>query len=201
MIDPSQFQGGPQGGPQFRTPAPSSSPPVPQAPSYVNHPQQAGIMGTPIDKQRTFLFKYSSSLDGQVYEGQFTCRKLSIRDLAQMGVRKVQLNGGYHFDDKNPGCGIEEHIDGMNSMIAHLEIALVQAPHWFRLDDVYDPQLLTEVYMKVVEFENSFFRRTGGQVQPGYSSQNASDAASQGSNVVGSITPVGGSKIPSAMEP
>jgi len=158
-------------------------------------------MNTPIDKTRTFNFRYESMVDGQVYEGTFTCRKLSVRDLAQMGVRKVQLNGGYHYDEKNPGCGIEEHIDGMNAVIAHLEVALVQAPFWFKLDDVYDPQLLHEVYQKVVEFENSFFRRPGGQVQPGQSGQNASGPAGQNTSSAGSVTAVGGGQVPPSMEP
>ena len=197
MIDPATVQQGPQ----FRTQAPNSAPPPQTAPQFVNHPQQTGLMNTPIDKTRTFQFRYESALDNQVYEGTFTCRKLSIKDLAQMGVRKVQLNGGYHYDDKNPGCGIEEHIDGMNAMISHLEIALVQVPYWFKLEEIFDPQLMTEVYMKVVEFENSFFRRPGGQVQPGYGGQNASGPAGQGSSSAGSVTAVGGGKVPSAMEP
>lgn len=200
MIDPATLGGGP-GGPQFRTAAPSGPSAPPAAPQFVNHPQQQGLMNTPIDKTRTFTFRHESALDGQVYEGTFTCRKLSVRDLAQMGVRKVQLNGGYHFDEKNPGCGIEEHIDGMNAMIAHLEVALIQVPYWFKLEDVYDPQLLTEVYQKVVEFENSFFRRPGGQVQPGQSGQNASGPASQGTSSAGSVTAVGGGQVPSSMEP
>lgn len=199
MVDPASVAP-----PQFRQAAPqvaSNLPPPPTAPQFVNHPQQSGFMNTPIDKTRTFQFRYVSQMDGQVYEGTFTCRKLSIRDLTQMGVRKVQLNGGFHYDDKNPGCGIEEHIDGMNAMMAHLELALVQVPFWFKLEELYDPQLLTEIYMKVVEFENSFFRRPGGQVQSGYSVQNASSPASTGAGSSGSVTPMGSGQIPSALEP
>jgi len=197
MVDPNVFNA--QGSAQFRAP---SQVPAPQAaPQFVNHPQQAGLMNTPISRTKTFQFRYESDLDGQIYEGTFTCRKLSVRDLTQMGVRKVQLNGGFHYDDSNPGCGIEPHIDGMNAMIAHLEICIVQAPFWFKIEEIFDPKLLNEVYMKVAEFENSFFRRPGGQVQPGYSSQNVSSAAGQNTGSTGSVTPMGGGQIPPSMDP
>jgi hypothetical protein len=197
LIDPNSINAGPQ----FRQAQQSQLAPAPTAPQFVDHPAQTGLMNTPISKTRTFQFRFESQLEGQVYEGTFTCRKLSVRDLAQMGVRKVQLNGGFHYDSANPGCGVEGYVDDMNSMIAHLELALVQAPFWFKLEEICDPQLLTEIYQKVVEFENSFFRRPGGEVQPGHVGTNAGGTESKEPSSSGSVTPLGRGQVPSTLEP
>lgn len=164
-----------------------------------------GIEGSPINKQlmSTFSILYTSKMDGKVYDGQFTTKKLSIRDMGRVGVRKSQLNGGYFYDPDNPGAGLDETTDATNNMIAHFEVCLIQKPDWFELDDLYDVGLLGEVFRKLIEFENSFFR----SLQPAQQTGDVGDGStgSQGaepeSRSVGSIEAVGGDKVQPSLDP
>ena len=195
MIDPNEV-GGPVG-PQFRQSEGSDLAP-PQASPQVAQGlrQQQGVL----PNQHTFFIRFTSPIDGKVYEGQFASKKLSVKDLGQLGVRKIQLNGGYHYDEKNPGQGIEEHIDQLNSMIAHLEISLIQWPVWFDLNQIYEAELITKVYEKVAEFENSFFRRRD-EAGPGRGVPTDRGPANQGAPAGGSVTPVGGGSVQPSLDP
>ena len=111
--------------------------------------------------QNTFPIRHTDE-SGEVREGQFTVKRLSVRDRSQVGMRKSQLAGGMYCvrdDDGNPtGQGLDEDTDYLNAMIAHLEVSLVQRPGWFNLEELADLDLVREVYSKVWEFESSFFR-------------------------------------------
>lgn len=167
------------------------------------HVQQQGLYGAPIDQalQEQFYLKHVSKLDGKVYEGQFTVKKLSIRDLAVIGVRKTQLNGGYHYNSEVPGAGVDEQTDWINQTIAHLEVALIQWPMWFDLEKIYDSELLGAVFQRAIEFENTFFRPNRGQnVDPGRS-QNDSSGTGAESGTAGHVTAVVGGEVPDSLEP
>lgn len=105
-----------------------------------------------------FTIDYLSDVDNMRYQGTFTCKKLSIRDLAALGVRKSQLNGGMYYDPEKPGFGVDDSTDDLNAMIAQLELSITRSPTWWNLDDITDLKLLSEVYQEVVSFENSFLR-------------------------------------------
>jgi hypothetical protein len=111
--------------------------------------------------QKTFTIKYKSP-EGEVHEGTFTTKRLSIKDRSQIGMRKSQLAGGMYCvrnDDGIPtGQGIDEETDYLNGMIAHLETALIRKPAWFDLNEVADLGLVRDVYERVWDFESSFFR-------------------------------------------
>lgn len=112
--------------------------------------------------QHTFTINHFSEIDQQHYNGTFTCKKLSIRDTSKLGVRTAQLNGGMHFDDDTPGYGVDGSTNGINHMIAMLELALVNKPSWFDIDELVDLELLSKVYGEVRSFEASF-RRSASQ--------------------------------------
>jgi hypothetical protein len=153
--------------------------------------------------QKTFDIDYRSEMDGEAYVGQFTVKKLSIRDLGRLGTRRSQLNGGMYYDEENPGVGIDEQTHMTNNMIAHLEISVIQAPTWWDLEEIYDIGLLSEVFKHIAEFENSFFRlkETGQADNDSRSSQANSDGSSTGSRVAGHVKEVGGGAIPSSLDP
>ena len=94
-----------------------------------------------------------------MYSGKFVSKKLSIRDIAALGVRKAQLNGGMHHDYNSPGHGVDEQTDEFNNMVAHLELAIVEAPDWWDLDEITDVAILGIVYKEVISFENTFLGR------------------------------------------
>ena len=108
---------------------------------------------------KTVHIDFVSDVDDVRYQGNFTIKKLNIRDLAAVGVRKAQLNGGMYYDSDNPGRGVDEQTDSFNNMVAHLELAIKQAPSWWDLDKLSDMQLVGRVFKEVIEFENSFLRR------------------------------------------
>jgi hypothetical protein len=165
------------------------------------HPVLAGLEAAPIARTKQFYISHKSNIDGQLYEGQFTTKKLSVRDLARIGVRKTQLNGGFYYDANTPGQGIDPQTDYVNAMVAHMELALSQAPLWFNLDTIIDTELLGVVFTQVMEFENSFFRFNGEGLASSGGSQNASSQTGQGTGTAGSVTPVGGKQVSSALEP
>jgi len=153
--------------------------------------------------RKTFTIHYRSEMDGKTYEGQFTVKKLSIRDLGQIGTIRSQLNGGMHYDENNPGVGIDEQTHMTNNMIAHLEVALLQQPTWFDLDEIYDLGLVGEVFKHIAEFENSFFRsrRSGGADQSDGVSQESGNGTNEGSGVAGSVKAVGGGAVQPTLDP
>lgn len=107
----------------------------------------------------TFTIEFNSDVDERTYHGVFTCKKLSISDIAALGVRKTQLNGGMHHNPNMPGTGVDIETDHINAMIAHLDIALVSWPDWWNLDEICDGELLSMVFEEVVKHENSFLDR------------------------------------------
>jgi hypothetical protein len=169
------------------------------------NPEKDGLEAASVNKQlmKTFSIVYTSKMDGQVYDGQFTTKKLSIRGMGQVGVRKSQLNGGYFFDPMNPGSGIDETTDATNNMIAHFEVCLLQSPDWFNLDEVYDIGLLGEIYKHIIEFENSFFRstRSAQEVGDGASGSTDRQAAEPQPGNAGSVKAVGREQVQPTLDP
>lgn len=152
----------------------------------------------------TFQIDYTSEVDDRRYLGAFTTKKLSIADMASLGVRKAQLNGGLHYDASRPGHGIDSQTDDFNSMLAHLEVSLVQTPDWWDFDSISDGELIGLVYEKVIEHENSFFRaRRDASDRPKRDSagENSSERDLQGSHSGGVSVDLVDSEVQSALEP
>jgi len=153
----------------------------------------------------TFSVDFKSAVDDRRYIGDFTTKKLAIRDISALGVRKTQLNGGFHTDPANPGYGVDDQTDEFNNMLAHLEIALVAKPVWWRLDEITDLQLIAEVYKEVISFENNFLRReqprTSSGDELGRSSEGSSTTAEKRPDVAGSPREVVAEEVQSALEP
>jgi hypothetical protein len=155
------------------------------------------------DTTHTFTINYTSG-DGTNYRGQFVTKKLSIRDVAAMGVRKAQLNGGMHHDPSNPGHGVDFNTDEFNQMMAHLEIAIVSAPPWWDLNNIFDVQVMAVVWEEVVKFETSFLERTRGKKPSGGSGsgdQGTGSGNQEGTDASGTSREVVGSEVQAALEP
>jgi len=158
-------------------------------------------------RQRTthsWTVNYNSEVDDTKYIGTFTAKKLSIMDIAALGVRKAQLNGGMYFDPRNPGRGVDFDTDDYNAMIAHLELSLIQTPDWWKLSEISDTGLITEVYKEVAKFETSFLERgkraSSNNGSVGVSSENSDRTVSQADSA-GSVREVVGEKVLAALEP
>ncbi len=105
---------------------------------------------------KTIHVRYESEDDDCTYEGPFKITKLSINGFNKQQIRKMHLNGGYHHDADNPGAGISKGLDLFNDMLAHLEVAVLEAPDWWDLDNITDVGLINAVHKEVIVFENSF---------------------------------------------
>jgi hypothetical protein len=125
--------------------------------------------------QHTFSINHNSVVDGNTYTGAFTCKKMTVQDTARLGVRTAQLNGGMHFDDNKPGYGVDPQTDGLNHMIATLELTLINKPAWFDLETIIDMELLGAVYREVASFEAKFRRPNS---KPGTTPSSNSEAGS-----------------------
>lgn len=163
-------------------------------------PNATGMTSVPVHLRHQFHIKHTG-VDGKIYEGQFACKKLSIKEIAQVSVRKVQLNGGYHHVEDSPGRGLDADTDWTNQMISHLEIGLIQQPMWFILDNIYDVDLLLKVYSEIAKFENTFMSPQRGAAVSAESSQADSGSKSEGSGAAGRIAEVGGGQVQPSLDP
>ena len=152
----------------------------------------------------TFTVDFDSEVDDRTYKGSFTTKKMSILDLASLGVRKSQLNGAMHHDENNPGTGVDSNTDEFNNMVAHLELSLIEKPDWWKLDEISDINLIIKVYEEVLEFENTFLR-SKRQPDEGNGSVDSSEKDSSADIQKADITRVSNDvvdeKVQAALEP
>ncbi len=153
------------------------------------------------DLTKTFTIDYNSEQDGMRYKGTFTIKKLSIRDLAALGVRKAQLNGGMYYNDSTPGRGVDEQTDDFNNMIAHLELSIKDSPDWWNLDQITDVELLGFVFKEVMDFENTFLARKASRKIAGGNGNGSSQADLQEANTAGGPRSVVVEEVQTALEP
>lgn len=98
--------------------------------------------------EKTFYFTYTC-LDGKVYEGDFTIKRMSLTKQGQVGVIKSRLNGGLFVDPE---------IELLHRWMAQLQVSVTQSPEWFNVDKLYEMNLLGRLHDEVAKFENSFRR-------------------------------------------
>lgn len=117
-------------------------------------------------KLHTFLINYVSEDTGEEFNGQFTCRRQTILDKSRIQRRKSELSGGMYCvkdENDNPtGQGIDEDSEWFNYAIAVVETVLESKPEWFDFQDLADEGVVLTVYKEVMNFDNSFRKRTGG---------------------------------------
>ena len=105
---------------------------------------------------KTFQVRVKSEIDGEIYSGQFTTKKLTIGGMIQMGTVKSQLAGGLSYNPTS-GKGLPFAQEILCEMIAHCQVALISSPTWFsNPQDLNDVAILRAVYEEVSSFEESF---------------------------------------------
>ncbi len=113
-------------------------------------------------------------------------------------VIKTRLNGGYHHDPEQPGCGVDLQTDNLNHMLAHLELSIVDAPDWWDLTEIGDVAVMSAVYNEVAGFEASFRKRKGDSDGRGEEGGQTND---QGADLDGAAGQVVGNQVPASLEP
>jgi hypothetical protein len=145
----------------------------------------------------TFQINYQSELDGSDYKGLFSVRKKVISDAAKISVKRLQLNGGYHFDSDNPGVGMDQTTDSMNYVLANLDVLITQSPPWFDLDSITDFGLVLAIWEEVKKFQNSFRK----QSEPNRVSETRSDKIEAKSDNSGSTPDMVFQQVQASLEP
>jgi hypothetical protein len=158
-------------------------------------------MKTRSQHTHTFHIDYLSEVDGMRYEGSFTTKKLSIRDIAALGSRKSQLGGGMHHDPNFPGKGLDADTDSMNQTVAFLEIAIQKAPPWWNLDNITDTDLLAKIYEEAFSFETSFLRGKQQGEESGRAGEAGSPSTTDGANNGGNSGSLVGEEVQAALKP
>ena len=148
--------------------------------------------------QKTFNFTFKSEIDESEYAGLFVVRRKVISDEAKIRVRQTQLNGGLHYDPESPGVGIDPQTNYLNYMIATLQVLLVQVPDWFDLDNLFDANIVADLWKEVRSFQDSF-RKKSVPVNNG-SSQGGSQTPPGVSNESGDIANMAFSQVWSSVE-
>lgn len=140
---------------------------------------------------KTFPIHHESKVDGELYQGQFTTKKLSIGDTIKQGVIKTRLCEGLAYNHATQK-GLPIIPDSYAEMVAHCQVALISTPNWFdsleKVLDLVDLELIQVVYKEVLEHEESFspFRtgRDSGGTREGDSRGEGSDQQSESAGSV-----------------
>ncbi len=110
---------------------------------------------TPISRQlaeKTFVFDYTSPLDGNRYAGTFTFRRPTVGQHVQIDSLKSALLDGRYYDSDNPGRGISAETDALASAIAFLDVCLVRGPEWWMgAQNLADLAALQALYMEAAK--------------------------------------------------
>lgn len=104
-------------------------------------------MTEPLKNSTTVYIEYKSDADKRTYSGDFTFKRLTIGEVAKVGVETARLNGGLVVDD---------NTDYLNTMFATMKYSVTKAPDWWKPEDLFDGMVVITVYKKYMEFERSF---------------------------------------------
>jgi hypothetical protein len=59
-----------------------------------------------------------------------------------------------------PVAALDADLWELNEMLAHLSISLTERPEWAKeLEDLFDEELIVEIYKEVISHEDRFHRR------------------------------------------
>jgi hypothetical protein len=99
-----------------------------------------------LQNRKTSTFELRGE-DGRMYSGDFTFKRLTIAEVAKVGAEIARLNGG------NP---VDKTTEFINMMLAHFKYAIVAAPAWWNVDELYDLAIMKGVFELLWEHEQSF---------------------------------------------
>lgn len=89
---------------------------------------------------------------GEKYKGTFKYKRPNIGLRRQIRIYEDELNNGSETLDPN--------IKGLNLIISHLHFTLIEFPKWWNGGvDLYDENVVIEIYKEVLAFEDSFRKK------------------------------------------
>ena len=114
--------------------------------------------------EHTFTLNVKGSITGQHFDGTFTYKRPSLRGQSDIAKMASRLNE----DLKN----LDEDTKILHNVLSNLRHTLIQAPEWWKACDygyeLYDVNVIMELYKETVNFENKWFEKVwGNQEEPG----------------------------------
>ncbi len=108
---------------------------------------------------KTILFEMVSEVDGKLYAGTFTFKKLTIGGMSKIGRILAIRNGGF------PADTIDASVAELNNAIAHLQAWFEDnqdLPPWAKnWDNLMDLQIPLSLFKEGLSFETSFRKVLG----------------------------------------
>ena len=108
---------------------------------------------SPVLQNQKTVYIERKGEDGRTYAGDFTFKRLTIANIAQVGAELARLNGGN---------AVDETTEFINTMLAHFKFSIVSAPTWWSPAELYDIAIVKEVFDALMKHEQSFRRTPGG---------------------------------------
>jgi hypothetical protein len=102
--------------------------------------------------RKTIHMEYTDQESKLLYAGDFTVKRLTLGDMRRVAIKRAELSGGVKAD------ALDMNTQAMNTMLAHLEVAIEKAPEWWKPSDFYTADPIADLYEKVIDFEDSFRR-------------------------------------------
>lgn len=107
-----------------------------------------------------FLIDCSGNLTKKTYTGEFTCKIPNLKDQANIAKYKATLNQG--LDDI-----LDIGTRNLHHMVSYLKYTLLKSPDWFEKSnygyELYDANVIEEVYQKVLDFESKWVTEVWGK--------------------------------------
>jgi hypothetical protein len=109
--------------------------------------------------------KFNIQLTGEeskvTFVGEFTYKRPTLKERAMIDVYRAKLCGDM--------VTIDPETRAFNEAIANLKFTLKEVPDWWKESsngaDLYDTNVVLEVYNKCMEFEASWREKVYGKVQ------------------------------------
>lgn len=116
------------------------------------------ITGLP-EMQTTFEFEVKGMDTKKVWKGTFTFKRLNYRSKLEAAKYAAILNG----DLKT----LQQDIKFTNDVLALLKFGLIEYPKWWEESnfglDIYDDNIIVELYKKCSEFEDEYRKKIDEQ--------------------------------------
>ena len=134
---------------ELRMPAPSTEELIDSVRKGGAGPREAD----PRDSEEyTFYFEYANKR-GQVFEGRFTNRILTLEQTQQVHVLKARMLQSL------PTSAVSDDILATTQILAHMSISLDHKVEWAKdLRALRDPSVIWKLWAKVEDHESRYFR-------------------------------------------
>jgi len=124
------------------------------------------------------IVEFSIDVEGNVskhkYSGNFKFKVPNLRARAMAEKEKTRLNEGLGKSIECPDCKkvigntLDETVLDFHAMYSYLRYSLVEYPEWWKNSnygyELYDSNVLTELYLKAVKTEADWLKEIWGDV-------------------------------------